>query len=446
MRRRAAGQSEEAEVTKEPESSKALDALGRPISRRRLLEASAAGLGALAFAPVANALNALPKGARAARAGSIKIGLLESQTGVFAALGRDQIQSARLFVDLHGGKLGGLDVDFAIEDDQGNPSIGLQKAQKLVTQDGVDITVGVISSAVALALRDFFHSSRKLLVVTNASANAITGKQRSPYVFRTSTSSFQNSYPLGPWAARHVGKRAVLILPDYAAGHELGSGFTKGFNRAGGKVVKIIPAPLGTTDFGSYLTSAAGADADFVWTAVSGTDALNLVKQYKQFGLKNPLIGVGSLTTQDVLPAEGSAALGIYTNYSYSALLNNAANKKFVAAYKKEYGDPPSPYAAFMWDAMNVIDTGLRLSKGDKSPDKLIPAMERVKFASPRGHVSMDKKSHNLNVVEYLLHVEKTRAGIAPVPKLVLGTMSNAGQISGEAPLVRKKKTTKKKK
>lgn len=428
-------------MTKGPESRNERNRVARPVRRRRLLQVGVAALAALTIAPVASGV--APAGGAhtgAAHAGSIKIGLLESQTGVFAALGRDQIQAAQLYVKLHGGKLGGLNVDFEIEDDQGNPSIGLQKAQKLVTQDGVDITAGVISSAVALALRDFYNSSQKMLVVTNASANAITGSQRSPYIFRTSTSSFQNSYPLGPWAARHVGKKAVIVLADYAAGHELASGFTRGFNRAGGKVVKVIPAPLGTTDYGSYLTSAAAAGADFVWTSLSGTDALNFVKQYRQFGLKKPLIGVGSLTTQDVLPAEGANALGIYTNYSYSALLNNAANKRFVAAYKKEYGDPPSPYAAFMWDAMNVIDAGLRITKGDKSPAKLIPAMERVRFQSPRGNVSMDKKSHNLNVVEYLLHVEKTRAGISNVPKLVLGTMSNAGQISGQAPLVPKKK------
>ena len=170
--------------------------------------------------------------------GSVKIGILLPFSGPFALLGREQLNGARTYLKMAGGSFDGMAVEFVSEDSQGDPAIGLQKAQRLVESSNVDITAGIVSSAVALAVRDYFNRNKKLLVISNASANGITsGQGRSRYIFRVSSSSWQNSYPLGPWAAENVGKSAFLVGSNYAAGRELNQGFSEGFTKTGGKVI-----------------------------------------------------------------------------------------------------------------------------------------------------------------------------------------------------------------
>jgi branched-chain amino acid transport system substrate-binding protein len=365
--------------------------------------------------------------------GSIKIGILLPFSGPFALLGQEQLNGAKTYVDMVGGSFDGMKVDFVQEDSQGDPAIGLQKAQRLIESSGVDVTAGIVSSAVALAVRDYFNRNKKLLVISNASANAITaGQGRSRYIFRVSSSSWQNSYPLGPWAAKNVGKSAFLLGPNYAAGRELNEGFSEGFVKSGGKVLDQVYPPLGTTDFGPFLSGIKKQGADFVYTSFAGSDALNFVKQYAQFGLKGavPLIGCGSLTTKDVLDAEGEAAVGIRTNYTYTPALDNPVNKAFVAAYRKQHNVVPSPYASWGYDAIQLIHKALIATNGDKNADKLIPAMEKVQLDSPRGPISFDAESHNVVQRQYLLEVQKLADGLENVPVSVLGVFSDRAQIS----------------
>lgn len=398
-------------------------------SRRSFLKHSSSAVAALASGI------ALPRHAFSQQrlSGSIKIGILLPFSGPFALLGREQLNGAKTYVDMAGGSFDGMNVEFVQEDAQGNPAIALQKAQRLVESSNVDVTAGIVSSAVALAVRDYFNRHKKLLVISNASANAITEAQgRSRYIFRVSYSSWQNSYPLGPWAAKNVGKSAVLVGSNYAAGRELNAGFAEGFTKSGGKVIDQVFPPLGTTDFGPFLTGIKKQGAEFVYASPAGADALNFVKQYSQFGLKGslPLIGCGSMTTKDVLDAEGETALGIRTNFPYTPALDNPTNKAFVAAYRKNYNAAPSPYAAFGYDAIQLIHKALVATKGDKDVDKLIAAAQNVKFDSPRGPISFDPESHNVIQRQYLLEVQKQPDGLENAPLDILGVFSDHAQIS----------------
>lgn len=413
----------------------------RTITRRSLLRDTLIGAGSLSVLPLLQACqpSAGPAtqpessdGADTQLSGAITIGLLLPFSGPFTTLGEDQVRGAELYLEQQGGSFSGMSVEFVREDTQGDPSVGLQKAQRLVESSGVDITAGIISSAVALAVRDYFHNSENLLVISNASANAVTGDQFSPYIFRVSVSSWQNSFPLGAWAYENVGSASLQLIPDYAAGHELAAGFEEGFINAGGTVVDVVSAPLGTTDYGPFLSGVNQAGADFVWSAMAGSDALNLVQQYEQFGLKDalPLIGVGSLTSEDVLQAQGPAALGIRSNYPYAPTLDNSVNEAFVADYREKYDANPSPFSMWGYDAIQFIHQALLISGGSTDVTSLIEAMEQTQFESPRGPVSFDAETHNVVQQQYLLEVQETEDGFVNVPVEVLGTYSDREQIS----------------
>jgi branched-chain amino acid transport system substrate-binding protein len=420
------------------------------LTRRTFLERATLVLGGATVLPVLGACGGesggeggaetmTGGGARAQEVvGEIKIGLLLPFTGSFASLGRDQERGVELFLAQNENIVGGLETTLVKEDSQGDPAVGLQKAQKLVQSDRVDLTIGIISSAVALAVKSFFDTNQQLLLISNAGANEVTTQNFSEYVFRSSYSSFQNSYPLGRWAAEELGTSAILTYSDYTGGHDLSDGFKQGFGEAGGSVVAEVPTPLGTTDYAPFLSGLASRGGDFVWAFQPGTDAVNMVKQYDQFGLKEtlPLIGNGAITSEEVLAAQGRAALGIRTNFPYAHTLESAENRPFVEAYRDRYaGANPSLFSVCAYDAMLMLDAGLRATGGEKDAEQLIGALEGVEVDSPRGSLQIEPDTHNPIQPEYLFEVQETDEGLANVPLLILGRYADQEQISGQEDL-----------
>jgi len=403
-----------------------IQASERRLDRRGFLKGIAVSAGALAAGWPAVAAAATPR-----LSGMIKIGVLLPFTGPSALSAQEHFNGSLLYLKMAGGTLNGMAVQLVREDDQFDPSVGLQKAQKLVESSRVDITVGIGSSAVALAVRDYYDRSKQPLVITIASANEVT-QQPSKYIFRISVGAWQNSYPLGAWAFKNVGKSVLTLAPNYAMGKQFTTGFEEAFAKAGGKVVDRIFPPIGTTDFAPFLSAVRASSADCVWGAFSSSDALNFVKQYAQYGLKErlPLIGVGHMVSNDVLPAEGRAALGIRTNYHWAPALDNPVNRRFVWAYEREYKIKPSPFAMYGYDAIQIVHKALLATHGDKSAESLATALVGVRLESPRGPLTIDPTSHNVTLRQYLLEVRETKDGLDNVPLMVLGTYTDRQQVS----------------
>jgi branched-chain amino acid transport system substrate-binding protein len=325
--------------------------------------------------------------------GAVKIGLLVPLSGVYAPIGEDLRAGFQLYLDQHDGKLGGREVDLKTADEGEGPQTGVPAAQKLVTQDQVSAVAGVVNSATALGLRDFFDESKKPLLIANAGADDITGARKSQYVWRTSFSNGDVSAALGPAVAEEVKGKVYLIAADYAAGKEMVAGFRKTFEAAGGKVAGEKYTPFGKTqDFQPYLSAIRKSGADAVFAFYAGAEAVNFVKQYKQFGLagKTSLYGTGFLTEGGALAAQGTAAVGVKTSLHYSTELDSASNKKFVDAYQNAAKKPPTVYAVQGYDTAAVLDKALAEASGD-SGDALVKALAKVgSIDSPRGAWKFD--------------------------------------------------------
>ncbi|MCP2356314.1 branched-chain amino acid transport system substrate-binding protein [Nonomuraea thailandensis] len=342
--------------------------------------------------------------------GAVKIGLLVPLSGVYAPLGEDMRNGFQLYLDQHGGKLGGRAVEVVSADEGEGPQTGVPAAQKLVTQDQVTAVVGVVNSATALGLRDFFHESKKPLLVANAGADDVTGARKSEYVWRTSFANGKVAAPLGPAVAKEAKGGVYLIAADYAAGREMIAGFRKTFEAAGGKVAGEEYTPFGKTqDFQPFLSAIRGSDAKAVYAFYAGAEAVSFVKQYKQFGLagSTPLYGTGFLTEGGVLDAQGDAAVGVKTSLHYSAELDTPRNKEFAAAYRKAYDEAPTVYAVQAYDAATVLDKALPGAPGGTG-EELVKALGTVGTVdSPRGRWSFDA-DHDAQQTYYLREVRSS--------------------------------------
>jgi len=347
------------------------------------------------FALAAAALAALLSTAHAQQA-PLKVGFMLPATGTFAALG-DMIEKGfKLYVQEQGGKLGGREIQYFKVDDESEPSKATDNVNKLIKRDNVDVLVGTVHSGVALAMARAAKESNTLLIVPNAGADAITGAQCAPNIFRSSFSNWQPGYAAGVVAAGKGYKRAMTITWNYAAGQETVKGFIEGFEKGGGKSIKDLSLPFPNVEFQALLTEIAAQKPDVVFAFFAGGGAVKFVKDYDAAGLKRsvPLVASGFLT-DGTLEAQGPSAQGILSTLHYADNIDTPRNNGFRKSFALTYKAQADVYAVQGYDAAQMLGAGLVAVKGDfKQRDAMVAAMAKASIDSPRGKFSLSPQ-HN---------------------------------------------------
>src|SRR5262252_6351742 len=385
----------------------------KAVTRRRFLSGGAATAAGVAVGPWVLRAHG--------QSGPLKVGLVLPYTGVYAVLGESITQGMELVFARENWTVAGRKVEMIKEDDEMKPPVGIRKTEKLIDADKVDILTGPVHSGILMGMRDKVHSSKTILIVSNAGADAISRERCSRWIFRTSFSNWQPNQPMGAWVAKNVSKDVFITAPNYQAGKDQLEAFKETFVPAGGKLVGEDYPKLGETDYAPYLTKIRQSGAKAVYAFFSGTDAVNFVKQFDEFGLKGSvkLTGAGFLTEPDVLPAQGKAALGIITGHFYTPLLDNPTNQRFVKEFRDKFaGKMPDGFACQGYDTAEVIVRALKAVNGNtQDKDKLVDVIAKVEFDSPRGRFRFDPKTHNvIQPFIYIREVRETPLGINNVP------------------------------
>jgi len=326
----------------------------------------------------------------------LKVGLMLPYTGTYAALGNMIENGFKLYVHEQGGKLAGREIQYFKVDDESDPSKATDNVNKLIKRDNVDVLVGTVHSGVALAMAKAARESNTLLIVPNAGADAITGAMCAPNIFRTSFSNWQPGYAMGVVAAQKGHKRAMTITWNYAAGNETVKGFTEGFEKGGGKVIKDLTLPFPNVEFQALLTEIAAQKPDAVYAFFAGGGAVKFVKDYDAAGLRKtiPLYGPGFLT-DGTLEAQGTSAQGLLTTLHYADNLETPRNESFRKNFALNYKANADVYAVQGYDAAQLLGAGLTAVKGDfKQRDQMLYAMGKTVIGSPRGKFAMSA-AHN---------------------------------------------------
>jgi branched-chain amino acid transport system substrate-binding protein len=362
-----------------------------------------------------------------AQAGPVKIGLVLPYTGVYAVLGESITQAMELVFARENWTVAGRKIEMIKEDDEMKPPVGIRKTEKLIDSDGVDILTGPVHSGILMGMRDKVHNSKTILIVSNAGADAISRERCSRWIFRTSFSNWQPCQPMGGWVAKNVSKEVFQIAPNYQAGKDMMTAFRETFLPAGGKVIAEDYPKLGETDYAPYITKIKQSGAKAVFAFFSGSDAVNFVKQYDQFGLKQAvkLTGAGFLVEPDVLPAQGASALGVITGHFYTPLLDNPTNQRFVKEFREKFaGKMPDGFACQGYDTAEVIVRALKAVNGNtQDKAKLVEVIEKLEFDSPRGRFRFDPKTHN--VIQPYIYVREVKEVAGGLNNVVIDRVAN---------------------
>jgi branched-chain amino acid transport system substrate-binding protein len=354
----------------------------------------------------------------------IRIGLLTVKTGPLAEGGIQMEQGTKLFLKDANGMMAGRKVELVVGDTGGNPAGAKTKAQELIERDNVDLIFGPLASFELLAISSYV-ASKKVPILSLAAAEDMTQREPNPYFVRASATAAQAMHPLGDYAAKDLKyKTAMTIVEDFAFGYEQMGGFQRVFEDEGGRVTKKLWPPIVTPDYTPYLAQLGGVDV--IVQGFAGSNPLKFLKQYKDAGLKLPLIGGETAGDDALLKSFGDEAVGLISASPYSADFDSPSNQKFVAGMIRDYKNTPGVYAAGLYINGMVAQAGLEKTGGNTDDKEvLIEALRAVSLTdTPRGPFHFD---HLGNVVG-TIYIRRCERKNGKLVNTTVKTYPNVGQ------------------
>ena len=331
----------------------------------------------------------------------VKIGLLATLEGPFAAGGADGMRGAELAVKQRGGVVAGRKIEIIKASSDAKPDVAVNATRKLVEQDKVEIMVGPLSGGEGIAVKDYSKTQPQVTFINGGSgAQATTLVNPSPNFFRFNTEGAQWMVGLGKAAMDKGYKRTMIIAEDYAFPYSQVQGFMAEYCRLGGKVPVKAWVPLGGKDYSSVIATIP-KDVDALLVILGGADAVNFLTQYENSGGDKPMMGGSITVSQDVLNYKGKrrdSLVGTISAGPVADSFDGADWKAFVADYQKSYpvsaGGFPSPslFAFVYYVNMKAALDGLAAVNGDLGGGqaKYREALSKMVLKTPTGDVRLD--------------------------------------------------------
>jgi len=348
----------------------------------------------------------------ASAADTLRVGVIASYSGPYADYGRQFDAGIELYLQEHGGKVAGREVQIIKKDTGGAaPDVAKRYAQELVVRDKVNFIVGLDFSPNAYAVGAVAAEAKVPTIVMNAASSAITTK--SPYVARVSFTVQQVSAPMAEWALKNGISEVYTVVADYASGVDAETAFEKAFTAGGGKIVGKLRTPMNNPDFSAYVQRIKNEKPQAVFIFFpSGVQPPAFLKAFKERGLEAEgirLIATGEATDDSYLQATGDVALGLITSHHYSYVHPSDKNQQFVKAFKARFGNElrPSYFAVAAYDGMAALANALEKTGGATDGEKVMAALAGLQFESPRGPIQIDPATRDIVQNVYIRKVEK---------------------------------------
>ena len=349
---------------------------------------------------------------------TLKIGLLATLEGPFAAPGQDGMRGADLALKQKNGMAGGKKIEFIKASSDATPDKAVAATRKLVEQDKTPIVIGPLSGDEGIAVKNYAKTQPGVTFVNGSSgAQAATWGDAAPNFYRFNTEGAQWMVGLGEHALAKGYKKTYLIAEDYGFPYSQVQGFMASYCAKGGKVVDKAWVPLGTKDYASVIAKIP-KDVDALVVVLGGSDAVNFLTQYEQAGGNKPMIG-GSITVdQTVLNYKGKrreSLLGTASAGPMADSIDTPEWKKFVADYKANFKDgfpSPSLFAYLYYINAKATLDALDVVKGDLSDGQKAyrAALQKTNFKGPAGDVKIDENRNGVGTT-YITEVAKAADG-----------------------------------
>ena len=323
----------------------------------------------------------------------VKIGHVGPLTGGIAHLGKDNENGARLAVEEANAartRIDGKEVKFTFvaEDDQADPKTGTTVAQKLVDAKVAGV-VGHLNSGTSIPASPIYNQAG-IPVISGSATNPKLTEQGFKTQFRVVGRDDQQGPAIASYLATTKKPKLVAVIDDATAyGEGIANEVEKTLKAAN---IKVLPREKGTdktTDWKAVLTKLRGRSPDAVF--YGGMDATGgpLLKQGRELGIKAVFSFGDGACTDKMKELAGDAAEGMLC--SQAGIPPQAADKKFLEAYKKKFNMAPILYAPFTYDAANLLIAAMQKANS-ADPKKYLPELQKIDFTGATGKIAFDDK------------------------------------------------------
>ncbi|AMM18067.1 MAG: branched-chain amino acid ABC transporter substrate-binding protein [Pseudomonadota bacterium] len=356
----------------------------------------------------AAAAGALPLSAAAENI-DVKVGFAAPLTGANAGYGKDLQNGVQLALDEANAKkiqIGGKTANFIIqaEDDQADPRVGVQAAQKLV-DGGVAVVVGHFNSGTTIPASQVYQNAG-IPVIDPAATNPTITQRGFDNVFTVISSDAQNAGNAGTYAVKVTKAKKIAIIDDRTAfGQGEADEFEKAVKAAGGSIIARQFSDNQTVDFSAQLTALKGAGADLIFFGGLDRQAAAVAKRMKQLSVNAQLVGGGGVMDADFLKLAGDTAEGVMAWEYGSPLEKMPQGKAFADKFQKRFGVAILSYAPFGYDAAWAAINSMEKA-GSIDPKVYRPVLKAISFPGITGTIAFDDKGALKNASSTMYQVK----------------------------------------
>lgn len=353
---------------------------------------------------------------------TIKIGLCHSLTGTMSISEQNLLDVDLMAIDEINGRGGILEckIEPVVVDCVSDPGIFAREARKLLLA-GIQNIFGCWTSASRKAVKPIVESMNGLLWYPVQ----YEGLEESRNIVYTGSCLNQQISPAIEWTLKNVGKTIFLVGSDYV--------FPKTANRliralaenSGGKIADERYAALGDNNFKDIVDAIKREQPDMILNTINGDSNIAFYRQYCFSGMKIPVLAVSVSETevQNII----YAAEGHYACWNYFQSFDTPENKKFVADFKKRYGENRVCSAPMAMEYCQIYLWKQAVEKAKSfNAEEIKKHLVGCEFQGPAGKITI-QPNHHVDMPAYIGKLApdgqfetiwKTEAPIKPLPWL----------------------------
>ena len=331
----------------------------------------------------------------------VKIGMVDPLTGSLSALAQSEVEGAKYAVAVLNKNNGilGRQVELLVEDSANDVGTGVQKTNKLIDRDHVDVIFGDVNSGIAYAMSQVTADKKVFHIVPGGHTDPITGTNCKWNVFRICNTTSMDAAAITPELVKRFGKKWFFITPDYAYGHTLQDAFVRNLKKAGGEFEGDM-LPIANTEFSATLIKAKAYKPNVLLNNMGGLAQIDCMKQFVQFGMnKDMALGGALFELESVKSVPKEAQAGWWDMEWWWDQPKVPEVGKFVSEFRAAMNKTPSARHWFGYVAVHSVRLAADKAKSMEGP-KLAVALEDMALppdvALQPGEIRYRKGDHEL--------------------------------------------------
>ncbi len=323
----------------------------------------------------------------------LRIGFITDMSGVYSDIdGRGGVEAIRMAIEDAGGNVNGKKIELITADHQNKADIASAKAREWFDQQHLDVLIGGTNSAASLAMAQVATEKKKPFIAIGAGASDLTNSQCSPYTVHYAYDTVALARGTGSAVVKDGGKTWFFLTADYAFGHALERDTAAVVKAAGGEVKGQVRAPLGASDFSSFMLQAQASKAQILGLANAGGDTINSIKAANEFGVTNTMKMAGLLVFINDIHSLGlEATKGMYLTDGWYWNQSDAS-RAWAQRFEDKIKRKPSMLQAADYSAVSFYLKGVK-ETGTDDGDAIMKWMKGNKindFFTQGGYIRDD--------------------------------------------------------